>query len=152
MQILFVCTGNTCRSAMCEGIFKSLVELSNIKVLSAGINACNGDKANENAIEALNEMGIDISNHTAKLLTKGDVLDSDLIITMTSMHKSIIISNCPNAKDKVFTIYEYAGCGDGQVTDPYGMSIDVYKNCALELKKLLEIILKKVIEKNDKAD
>ena len=130
---------------MCEGIFKKLAEKDyNIVVSSAGINAFNGVPASEDAISALEEMNIDISNHTSKRLTVEDIEEADLIITMTSVHKMLILNACPNAKDKVFTLCEYAKGEKGDITDPYGMGEDVYRKCAQELKSLLEVVLSKV--------
>lgn len=73
MNILFVCTGNTCRSSMAEGIFRKLIEINsveNINVSSAGISAFEGDCANGKAVDVLAERGIDIANHKAKQLTE----------------------------------------------------------------------------------
>lgn len=144
MKILFVCTGNTCRSAMCEGIFNHLVEDKKIEVFSAGISADEGASASENAIEALNQMGIDISNHKSKLLTKGDIFDANLVLCMTDVHKTLIQNACPDEKHKVYTLCEYAKGTNEKISDPYGMDINTYISCAKKLKELIEIVLEKV--------
>ena len=150
MKVLFVCTGNTCRSAMCEGIFAHLVEDKGIEVFSAGISADEGASASENAICALKKIGIDISEHKSKLLTKGDISDATLVLCMTDVHKMLIQNACPNEKHKVYTLCEYAKGTNEKISDPYGMDISVYENCAQSLKELIEIVIKKVTD-NDKT-
>jgi protein-tyrosine-phosphatase len=144
LKVLFVCTGNTCRSAMCEGIFSHLVENKSIEVFSAGISADEGANASENAVEALNQIGIDISNHKSKLLTKDDILNADLVLCMTDVHKMLIQNACPNEKHKIHTLCEYAKGTNEKISDPYGMDINTYISCAKNLKELIEIVLKKV--------
>ncbi|MBE7053900.1 MAG: low molecular weight protein arginine phosphatase [Ruminococcaceae bacterium] len=144
MKVLFVCTGNTCRSAMCEGIFKHIAKKDNIEVTSAGLGAIKGDAASENAVLALSDLGIDISNHKSKPLTNGDVFDADLVLCMTKMHSNIIKQSCQSEKDKVFTLYEYATGTNKDVKDPYGTNLESYKQCAKDLKELLKSVYEKV--------
>src|SRR5690554_6769311 len=111
MNILFVCTGNTCRSSMAEGILKKYLKensIENIYVSSAGISAFQGQKANEKAENVLRKKGIDISSHKSRQLTEEILKDSDLILTMTNAHKNIILQAIPNISNKVYTLKEYA--------------------------------------------
>ncbi|MBQ7876502.1 MAG: low molecular weight protein arginine phosphatase [Clostridia bacterium] len=137
MRVLFVCTGNTCRSPMAEGIFNSLSE----GAFSRGLYA-EGGGANPKAIATMEQMNIDISNHVSTQLTRDDINDSLLVLTMTKAHKMAILSVMPDAKDKVFTIGEYADGGD--VIDPYGGGETVYKACADELYEYIERIVEKL--------
>ncbi len=153
MNILLVCTGNTCRSSMAEGIFKYLLENSNIEnvhVSSAGINAFEGDNANEKAIYTLDKKGIDILNHKARLLTKKIIIDSDLILTMTGSHKKMIVNAVPEYSNKVYTLKEYAFIANNEeihdenldIADPFGSDYNVYEKVAEEIEAQLIKIVK----------
>lgn len=156
MNILFVCTGNTCRSSMAEGIFKHLIQDKNIdiNVSSAGISAYEGEAANEKAISTLKKKGIDITNHTARQLTNEIIYESDLILTMTRNHKNIIINAVPEHSNKVFTLKEYAyiinneenGSKNLDIADPFGLDYNIYEKCAEEIEELL----KKIVDNRDK--
>lgn len=161
--ILFVCTGNTCRSAMAEALFKHILasrksELKDIEILSAGIYAWEGDKVSPGAVEALKEMGIDAMDHSSTLLTPKLVAGADLVLTMTLNHKEAVLHMCPEAEDKVYTLKEYIlgdgderphgrqtdtsdtspGAIDYDIKDPYGQSADVYRESAREIEEYLQ--------------
>ena len=150
MNILLVCTGNTCRSAMSEGILKKLIgdNRSNDKlsVLSAGISVFSPAPASENAVLALNDMGIDISNHTSRQLTDDMINDADIILTMTKSHKQIIENVCDNISDKIYTLTGFAYGTDTDVSDPYGMDLDEYRKCAHQIYDALESAFPKLID------
>lgn len=162
--ILFVCTGNTCRSTMAEALFKHILANrkdgpQNIKVMSAGIYAWEGDKASPGAVEALREKGIDVMGHSSKLLTPKLVEKADLVLTMTSNHKRAVLEMCPGAGGKVYTLKEYVlNNGDKElyisgsalkeidydIKDPYGQSVNVYRESAEELEKHLRMLIDKI--------
>lgn len=147
MKIIFVCTGNTCRSSMAEGLMKHYISLSNLKdektvVESAGLSVIPGDTANEKSIKVLKEEeNIDISSHVARQLTYEMIEEADLILTMTRQHKNAIISAVNKAADKTFTLKEYAFGNDDDISDPYGRDYEVYKNCCAEIKECISKII-----------
>ncbi len=150
MNILFICTGNTCRSAMAAAMMDKIAVDRNldIRIESAGLCAPDGRAASENAIRAARAYGADLSNHRAKTVTKELIDASDLILTMTSEHKRALE---PMASGKVFTLAEYVSRTD-DVPDPYGESEEVYKKCADMIYALLVPLADKLEgggEKND---
>ena len=147
-KLLFVCTGNTCRSCMAEAIAKELLKEQNmaqeIYVSSAGIHAVPEDKASLAAVKVMDEYGVDIKAHCARLLNPDLVKQSDIILSMTESHKRVIIDSNPDAKSKVFTLKEYAAGTSGDIKDPYGGSAAIYKDCVEELKIYITKALYKI--------
>lgn len=142
-RVLFVCTGNTCRSPMAEAILKSK-NLPGVEVKSAGVYAMEGGPASVNAHRVLEENDIE-HNHRSAALKREDMEWAALILTMTSSHKALILSQYPQAADKIFTLKEFADeTGNLDVTDPYGGDERVYRESFWEIKENIERILKKI--------
>ncbi|MBO8137822.1 MAG: low molecular weight protein arginine phosphatase [Desulfotomaculum sp.] len=153
MKILFVCTGNTCRSSMAEGLAKALLAEKgineDIEVISAGTCAFPGSPAAEQAVQALEERGIDIKSHRAAVLDEELIKSADLILTMTSSHKQQVLQISSEAGEKTYTLADYAGEG-GDIPDPIGQPLEVYKSCADRLEKLIEKALDKLLKNEGK--
>lgn len=128
--IYFVCTGNTCRSPMAEGIFSCVRE--NVITSSAGLMANNGDFANDKAVISAKRLGADIKGHRSKRLTLDMVNSSDYVVVMTNEMKNAL----SDFKNVVLFSALSKGCED--VSDPFGASQEIYDECANQIKKLSE--------------
>lgn len=144
MNILFVCTGNTCRSPMAAAIMEKIAVENDLDVLieSAGLFANVGGTASDEAIEALDNMGIDLTFHQTKPITEELIEKSDIILAMTQAHKELLK---PMAGDKVYTLKEYAG-DSGDISDPYGVDLEEYEETAKEIYDALVDVAEKIAD------
>lgn len=144
MNILFVCTGNTCRSAMAAALMAKIAEDNDMDVFveSAGIYATDGEMASENAILAMKKYNVDLSNHRSKSITEDLINESDLILTMTMAHKQMLEAV---AGDKIYTLAEYAGY-EYDVLDPYGGDAEEYEETAEEIYDMLVEVAEKIVD------
>ena len=148
MRLLFVCTGNTCRSSMAEAIAKKKIneneKYKDIIVESAGVFAFNGSSASNEAIYVMQNRGIDLKYHKARSITPDIIKNADLILTMTENHKRAVSDISKSANMKTFTLKEYASGEKGDILDPFGHNIKVYESCADELEMYIEKVLEKI--------
>ncbi|WP_338824311.1 Protein-arginine-phosphatase [Moorella humiferrea] len=151
--ILFICTGNTCRSSMAAAIARRLNEERgfNIAIASAGLAAREGDPATAEAVQAVAEMGIELGDHRARRVTEEMIEDAELILTMTRAHKELLLYLYPAARDKTYTLKEYVRLEGGEngedydIPDPIGGSLEVYRATAAVLAELVGQALEKFV-------
>ena len=154
MKIMFVCTGNTCRSAMAEGLAKKIIKEKNldIEVYSAGIFAMNGEHASYNSVAIMKEYDVDLALHTATSIENSEIEKMDLILCATKNHKAQLISKYSDEKEKIFTMKEYAGLDnngqDMDISDPWGYNMNTYRMCAAEISLCVDKIIEKLTNKS----
>lgn len=131
MKILFVCSGNTCRSPMAQMMFEKLAKEKGIdaECFGAGTSACTGASASENAVAVLKEIDIDISDYKSTSIKNLKLNDFDLFVPMTFAHAAFLMSLGVD-REKIYLF-------DKDITDPYGGDINVYRETRYELAKAL---------------
>src|SRR5699024_6685288 len=162
MKVLFVCTGNTCRSPMAEALLSE--KNSDVEVQSAGLFAMNQQKANEHTIKVLKEQGIMI-DHYSQPVTNELLEWADIVLTMTTQHKQSLILQFPHHQDKYFTLKEYVSETDKKIWDKLKKAYADYeekrsifiqenekKLSSIELDKKLATRFKNDIEKIEQLE
>src|SRR5215470_16822813 len=144
--ILFVCTGNVCRSPMAEGLFRTAVRgRGDFCVLSAGVGAIDGQPPSAYAVQALRELGIDISQQRSRMLTADLVNQADYIFGMTHSHIDTVMMLYPSAAEKTFLLREFDETLDQfekDISDPIGGSFEVYLNCRDQIEQGIVSLLR----------
>ena len=149
--ILFVCTGNICRSPMAEALFRRAVkDRGDYRVRSAGVGALNGQPPSLHAVRALQDLGLDMSGQRSRQLTRELVQEADYVFGMTHGHVDAVSMLYPQATEKVFLACEFdeaTGPFDKEILDPIGGSYEVYVRCRDQIENAIPSMIK-FIEQN----
>lgn len=127
--IVFVCTGNICRSPMAEYLFRlQIVSRPEFTVCSAGVMTGYGAPASRFAVKAMNELGVDISAHRSQPVSRDLVEEAELLVVMTGGHRDALLERYPHVADKIVLLKTFdPNRKDEDVMDPIGLSLDVYR-------------------------
>jgi protein-tyrosine-phosphatase len=146
VNVVFVCTGNTCRSPLAEALAFRAAKKRGIAATfsSAGIGAALGSPANDGAILVGLERGVDLSRHRSRPLLPGAVTPDSVVLVMAAGHLSGVRAITPNAR--VYLLDEYASNGISMrdVADPYGGDLDDYRTAADSIESMLDGVLDRV--------
>ena len=135
-KIMFICSGNTCRSPLAEGLFKKYLNENNvddIEVGSAGVGAFPGDDVSINSILVAGNRGVDISSHRARNINPEHLLKTDLFCCMSDSHKQVLLKYCDENKIMVLN-----------VADPYGRPLETYEECAKQIESQFPEIVERI--------
>jgi RpiB/LacA/LacB family sugar-phosphate isomerase len=144
--ILFICTGNVCRSPMAEALFRQAVRgRGEFRVVSAGIGAMDGQPPTPHSVRAMRELGVDISAQRSRMLTAELVRSADLILGMTHGHVDTVTLLFPPVSEKTFLLREFDETlepYEKDISDPIGSSYHVYVDCRDQIEQGIASLLK----------
>jgi tRNA threonylcarbamoyl adenosine modification protein (Sua5/YciO/YrdC/YwlC family) len=153
-DVLFVCTGNSCRSPMAEGMLRHKVRergLRNISVSSCGLHAGAGYPATENALRAMRLRGYEIKAHRSRPAAECDMGESDLILCMERFQRDEIVKGFPGVEGRTFVLAEYCG-RSGDIPDPIGGDLTLYRSVASVIERCICKVADELELRSDRSE
>ena len=150
-RILFICTGNTCRSPLAEGIARKILRDStrhDVEVSSAGTDAWDGGAATDEALLVGIERGLDMGAHKSRKLTREIVRDADLILAMSPQHLTAAKRLGGEKKSHLLSQFAARGESDRSIRDPFGGDLEAYRATADDLQSLVQLAIDRFLEES----